>query len=67
MNTSGRLVFTEMRPREVQGMTNIPTELLRALIAVVDQRSFTKAAVVLGLTQPAVSAQIKRLQFPARL
>ena len=44
-------------------MTNIPTELLRALIAVVDQRSFTKAAIVLGITQPAVSAQIKRLHF----
>jgi DNA-binding transcriptional LysR family regulator len=44
-------------------MTNIPTDLLRALIAVVDQRSFTKAAVALGVTQPAVSAQIKRLQF----
>lgn len=44
-------------------MTNIPTELLRALIAVVDQRSFTKAASALGITQPAVSAQIKRLQF----
>lgn len=42
-------------------MTNIPTELLRALIAVVDQKSFTKAAAVLGVTQPAVSAQIKRL------
>ena len=44
-------------------MTNIPTELLRALIAVVDQRSFTKAAAALGITQPAVSAQIKRLNF----
>ena len=44
-------------------MTNIPTELLRALIAVVDQRSFTKAAAALGITQPAVSAQIKRLRF----
>ncbi len=44
-------------------MTNIPTELLRALVAVVDRRSFTKAAIALGLTQPAVSAQIKRLQF----
>jgi DNA-binding transcriptional LysR family regulator len=44
-------------------MTNIPTELLRALVAVVDHRSFTKAASQLGLTQPAVSAQIKRLQF----
>jgi DNA-binding transcriptional LysR family regulator len=44
-------------------MTNIPTELLRALIAVVDHRSFTKAASALGITQPAVSAQLKRLQF----
>jgi DNA-binding transcriptional LysR family regulator len=44
-------------------MTNIPTDLLRTLVAVVDLRSFTKAAVSLGLTQPAVSAQIKRLQF----
>lgn len=43
-------------------MTNIPTELLRTLLAVVDVRSFTKAARLLGVTQPAVSAQIKRLQ-----
>jgi DNA-binding transcriptional LysR family regulator len=42
---------------------NIPTELLRTLIAVVDLRSFTKAAHTLGITQPAVSAQIKRLQY----
>src|SRR5664279_4013176 len=45
------------------GMTNIPTDLLRTLVAVVDLRSFTKAAASLGVTQPAVSAQIKRLQF----
>ena len=51
MNAQGRM------------MTNIPTELLRALVAVVDHQSFTKAANALGLTQPAVSAQIKRLQF----
>jgi DNA-binding transcriptional LysR family regulator len=44
-------------------MTNIPTDLLRTLIAVVDLRSFTKAAAQLGVTQPAVSAQIKRLQI----
>jgi len=44
-------------------MMNIQTELLRTLIAVVEQRSFTRAATVLGMTQPAVSAQIKRLQF----
>lgn len=43
-------------------MTNIPTDLLRTLVAVVDMRSFTKAALQLGVTQPAVSAQIKRLQ-----
>jgi DNA-binding transcriptional LysR family regulator len=44
-------------------MLNIPTDLLRTLIAVVDLQSFTKAARSLGVTQPAVSAQIKRLQF----
>lgn len=44
-------------------LTNIPTDLLRTLIAVVDLRSFTKAAGSLGVTQPAVSAQIKRLQY----
>lgn len=44
-------------------MINIPTELLRTLVAVVDLRSFTKAANSLGVTQPAVSAQIKRLQM----
>lgn len=44
-------------------MTNIPTDLLRTLVAVVDLRSFTKAAAKLGVTQPAVSAQIKRLQL----
>lgn len=43
-------------------MTNIPTDLLRTLVAVVDLRSFTRAAQSLGVTQPAVSAQIKRLQ-----
>ena len=44
-------------------MTNIPTDLLRTLIAVIDLRSFTRAAQSLGVTQPAVSAQIKRLQM----
>lgn len=43
-------------------VTNIPTELLRTLVAVVELRSFTRAAYSMGVTQPAVSAQIKRLQ-----
>jgi DNA-binding transcriptional LysR family regulator len=43
-------------------MMNIPTELLRTMVAVVELRSFTRAAQTLGITQPAVSAQIKRLQ-----
>src|SRR6185436_7431480 len=47
---------------ETMQVQNIPTDLLRTLIAVVDLRSFTKAAQMLGVTQPAVSAQIKRLQ-----
>src|ERR1041384_397100 len=52
-----------MRAAKKDAMTNSPTELLRALIAVVDHRSFTKAGAVLGLTQPTVSTQLKRLQF----
>jgi DNA-binding transcriptional LysR family regulator len=41
---------------------NIPTELFRSFIAICDQGSFTKAARELRLTQPAISAQMKRLQ-----
>ncbi len=52
----------KITPSKTWRMINIPTELLRTLVAVVDLRSFTKAAQSLGVTQPAVSAQIKRLQ-----
>jgi DNA-binding transcriptional LysR family regulator len=40
---------------------NIPTELLRALVTVVDHGGFTRACGVLNLTQSAVSNQLKRL------
>ncbi|HUD87342.1 MAG TPA: LysR family transcriptional regulator [Xanthobacteraceae bacterium] len=41
---------------------NVPLELLRSLVAVVDCESYTKAARKLHLTQPAVSAQMNRLR-----
>jgi DNA-binding transcriptional LysR family regulator len=41
---------------------NIPTELFRSFIAICHHGSFTKAAHELRLTQPAISAQMKRLQ-----
>jgi DNA-binding transcriptional LysR family regulator len=44
-------------------MKNIPTDLLRTFVSVVELRSFTRAAKAQGMTQPAVSAQIRRLQF----
>jgi len=40
----------------------INLQQLRALVAVIDSGSFTKAAVELYLTQPAVSMQVQRLQ-----
>jgi DNA-binding transcriptional LysR family regulator len=39
----------------------VPIELLRAVVTVVDTGSYTRAASALGLTQPAISAQIIRL------
>lgn len=41
---------------------NIPIELLRSFVAIQELGSFTKAASQLQLTQPAISAQVKRLQ-----
>lgn len=42
--------------------TNVPTDLLRSFITVIDLGSFTRAAEALGRTQPAVSLQIRRLE-----
>lgn len=42
--------------------TNIPTEIVRTLVAIADTGSFSKAGEKLNLSQPAISAQIKRLQ-----
>jgi DNA-binding transcriptional LysR family regulator len=42
--------------------TNIPIEIVRTLIAVAEQGSYSKAGRRLRLSQPTVTAQIKRLQ-----
>jgi DNA-binding transcriptional LysR family regulator len=42
---------------------NIPTELLRALVTLKDCGSYTRAAEILDLSQPAISAQIARLKI----
>lgn len=41
---------------------NIPIEVLRSFVCILDTGSFTKAAALLRLTQPGISGQIKRLQ-----
>lgn len=45
---------------------NLDVDLLRAFVAVVDAGTFTRAADVLGRTQPAVSLQIRRLEDQVR-
>lgn len=49
-------------PAPVPVFKNIPTDLLRALVTVVDLKGFTRAGERLGRSQPAISLQIKRLQ-----
>jgi DNA-binding transcriptional LysR family regulator len=41
---------------------NIPTEILRTVAAVVETGSYTKAGESLNLSQPAISAQMKKFQ-----
>lgn len=41
---------------------NLPTELLRTFVTVIEVESYTHAATLLGRTQPAISLQIKRLE-----
>lgn len=43
-------------------LTNVPTDLLRTYVTVVDLGSYTRAAEALGRTQPAISLQIRRLE-----
>ena len=43
-------------------MKNLPTDLLRAFVTVIELGGFTQAAEWLGRSQPAISLQIKRLE-----
>jgi len=43
-------------------MRGVPIDILRAFVAVVEARGFTRAAEELGRTQPTISLQVKRLE-----
>lgn len=43
-------------------MRNIPTDLLRTFVTIIDLRGYGRAGEQLGRTQPAISLQMKRLQ-----
>src|ERR1700728_1073353 len=43
-------------------MRGVPIDILRAFVAVVESRGFTRAAEELGRTQPTISLQVKRLE-----
>lgn len=43
-------------------LTNLPTDLLRTFVAVVELGGHSKAGAVLGRSQPAISLQIRRLE-----
>src|SRR5271165_5379642 len=43
-------------------MRSIPIDVIRAFVAVVEARGFTRAGEMLGRSQPTVSLQVKRLE-----
>lgn len=43
-------------------MRALPVDVVRAFLAIVDRRGFTRAAEQLGRTQPTISLQIRRLE-----
>lgn len=47
---------------KIRPSLNIPTEIVRTIVAVAETGSMSKAGERLGLSQPAVSMQVKRLQ-----
>ena len=41
---------------------DLPTNVLRSFVSIVDEGGFTQAAAFLGLTQPTISQQLKKLE-----
>ena len=62
---AGRVADSEPMREKIVGPSdkiNIPTDLLRTFVAIYQLGSFTKAAHLFELTQPAVSAHMKKLE-----
>jgi DNA-binding transcriptional LysR family regulator len=51
-----------MEPMHKGHLPHIPTEIMRTVVVINETGSLTKAAERMGLSQPAITAQIKRLQ-----
>jgi DNA-binding transcriptional LysR family regulator len=54
--------FISFTLEAVMVAVNLPTDVLRTFLAVIDLGSFTKAGQLLGRTQPAISLQIRKLE-----
>jgi DNA-binding transcriptional LysR family regulator len=54
-------LFWNLKMQERYREHNIPIELLRTLVAITESGSFTRAASKMSLSQPAISAQMRRL------
>ena len=58
--------FADLEPN-LSRERDLPTSALRTFVAIVDYGGFTLAAKALGLTQPTVSQQIKKLEEQASI
>jgi DNA-binding transcriptional LysR family regulator len=62
VTTSGLMLDGGPQMHRRHESSNIPIELLRTAVVVADHGSYTRAARELGLSQPAISLHVKRLQ-----
>src|SRR5271165_4203838 len=57
-----RMNATASGDSDAMSMRAIPIDVIRAFVAVVEARGFTRAAEELGRSQPTISLQVKRLE-----